>query len=310
MRCWHCTRRQAEDACDDVRDSYLRHRLACLSRSLLDPATWPYRDPALLEFHARFLAALHDDESGTTQMAALALEWAARTRRQSDQGRAACTSTTRLVDYRDDNRHLWSFIEAGDEEQSFDERLARTAVEDAGLPPRHYPEWDEATRCHRPDWVSVYDTLQPAGNPADIDALLARHAPVARHLKRLLDLLKPQDRTRLRYQEEGTELDLDVAVRALTDWRAGATPDPRIHMSTRTDGRDIAVLLLVDLSASVNDPVPGSDDTVLALSRAAAALLAWAISAIGRPARDRRLPLQHPARAALPAHQGLRRTVG
>jgi nitric oxide reductase NorD protein len=269
----------AEDACDDVRESCLRHRLACLSRSLLDPAH-PYRDPVLLEFHARFLAALQDDESGTKQMAALALEWAARTRRQSDQGAKLRFDDT-LVDYRDDNRHLWTFIEAGDEEQSFDERLARTAVEDAGLPPRHYPEWDEATRCHRPDWVSVYDTLQPAGNPADIDALLARHAPVARHLQRLLDLLKPQDRTRLRYQEEGTELDLDVAVRALADWRAGATPDPRIHMSTRTDGRDIAVLLLVDLSASVNDPVPGSDDTVLALSRAAAALLAWAISQLG-----------------------------
>ena len=36
-----------------------------------------------------------------------------------------------------------------------------------------------------------------------------------------------------------------MAVRALADWRAGAMPDPRIHMSTRTDGRDIAVLLLV-----------------------------------------------------------------
>ena len=192
-----------------------------------------------------------------------------------------CASTDTLVDYRDDNRHLWTFIEAGDEEQRSTSARPRSAVDDGGLPPRHYPEWDEATHSHRPDWVSVYDTLQPAGDPADIDALLARHAPVARHLKRLLDLLKPQDRTRLRYQEEGTELDLDVAVRALADWRAGAQPDPRIHMSTRTDGRDIAVLLLVDLSASVNDPLPGSDDTVLAVSRAAAALLAWAISQLG-----------------------------
>ena len=85
----------------------------------------------------------------------------------------------------------------------------------------------------------------------------------------------------MRYQEEGTELDLDVALRALGDWRAGATPDPRFQMSTRTDGRDIAVLLLVDLSASVNDAVPGSGESVLALSRAAAALLAWAISRLG-----------------------------
>jgi nitric oxide reductase NorD protein len=52
-----------------------------------------------------------------------------------------------------------------------------------------------------------------------------------------------------------------VAVRSISDWRAGAQPDPRIHMSTRTDGRDFAVLLLVDLSQSVNDALPGSDDT-------------------------------------------------
>ena len=104
---------------------------------------------------------------------------------------------------------------------------------------------------------------------------------MARHLKRLLDLLKPQDRTRLRHQEEGSELDLDAALRALTDWRAGAEPDPRFQMSTRTDGRDIAVLLLIDLSASVNDAVPGSDETVLSLSRAAVALLAGAIAALG-----------------------------
>ena len=270
----------AEDACDPARESCLRHRLACLSRALLDPAHG-YRDEALLAFVGRFAQALRDGESSTREMAGLALDWAARTRRQSDQSASVRFEDTQ-VDWRDDNRDLWTFIEARDEEESFDEqRRARGAIDDAGLPPRHYPEWDEAARCHRPDWVSVYDTLQPAGEPADVDALLARHAAVAKHLTRLLDLLKPQDRTRLRYQEEGTELDLDVALRALGDWRAGATPDPRFQMSTRTDGRDIAVLLLVDLSASVNDAVPGSGESVLALSRAAAALLAWAISRLG-----------------------------
>jgi hypothetical protein len=269
----------AEDACDPQREACLRHRLVCLSRALLD-AAHPYRDPALLEFRGRFHELLREGESSTRDMAALALEWAARTRRQSDQ-QAKMRFDDTVVHYRDDNRHLWIFIEAGDEEQQFDDRSSNSTVDDSALPPRHYPEWDEATGGYRPDWVSVYDTLQPAGDPADIDTLLARHAPVAKHLKRLLDLLKPQDRTRLRYQEEGTELDLDVAVRAITDWRAGAQPDPRIHMSTRTDGRDIAVLLLVDLSASVNDAVAGTDETVLSVSRAAVALLAWAISQLG-----------------------------
>ena len=269
----------AEDACEERRESGLRHRLVCLSRALLDDAHG-YRDPVLLEYRARFHDLLHASESSTREMSGLAVAWAARTRRQSDQ-LAKIRFADTVVSYRDDNRHLWAFIESGDEEEAFDAPRSTAVADDAIMPPRHYPEWDDATRSYRPDWASVYDTLQGAGDAAAIDALLARHAPVAKHLKRLLDLLKPQDRTRLRYQEEGTELDIDVAVRAITDLRAGAQPDPRIHMSTRTDGRDIAVLLLVDLSASVNDAVPGTDDTVLGVSRAAVALLAWAVSQLG-----------------------------
>lgn len=176
---------------------------------------------------------------------------------------------------------MWRFIEEGDEEQSFQQPPRRQRADDATLPPHHYPEWDASTRSHRPDWVSVYDTLQPAGQAGELDALLARHAPVARHLQRLLDLLKPQQRTRLRHQEEGVEIDLDVALRALVDWRVGAQPDSRIHQSTRTDGRDIAVLLLLDLSKSVNEACAQGEETVLSLSRAAAALLAWSISQLG-----------------------------
>ena len=270
-----------EDACDPVRESCLRHRLACLSRALLD-ARHAYRGATLIEFVRRFHEHLRDGDASTAAMAQLALEWAARTRRQSDQLAQVRFADTGVA-WRDDNRHLWTFIEDGDEEDTAPDAPRRAAPDDGGLPPRHYPEWDEAARTHRPDWVSVYDTLQPAGAAADIDALLARHAAEARHLLRLLDLLKPQERTRLRYQEEGAELDLDVALRALTDWRAGAKPDARIHMSTRTDGRDLAVLLLLDLSQSVNDPVSGAaaGETVLSLSRAAVALLAGAIAALG-----------------------------
>ena len=96
--------------------------------------------------------------------------------------------------------------------------------------------------------MSVYEALHPSGDASHIDALLARHAGLARQLQQLLDLLKPQNRVRIRYQEEGSELDLDVALRSLIDWRAGAQPDPRILMSHQPDSRSIAVLVLLDLS--------------------------------------------------------------
>ena len=271
-----------EGACDPATTSCLRHRLAMLSRALIDPAHG-YTDKDLLEFAGRFHESLADGESSTTEIASLALAYVARTRRQSDQFANVHFDDT-VIDYRDDNRHLWRFVEAGDEEESFDEeRRPEPGAKHQGLPPRHYPEWDQQSQTYRPDWVSLYEVLHPGGNAGDIDRLLQKHAMLARRLKRLLDLLKPQDRVRLRYQEEGSELDLEVAIRSLIDIKGGAPPETRINMSHRTDGRDIDVLLLLDLSESLNQKVRGSDQTVLQFSREAVSLLAWAIDCLGDP---------------------------
>jgi nitric oxide reductase activation protein len=222
-------------------------------------------------------------DSSTEEIAALALSYVAKTRLQSDQFAKVHFDDT-VVDYRDDNRQLWKFIEAGDEEESFDEkRKIEPGEEIQGLPPRHYPEWDYNSQTYRPDWASVYAALHPSGNAADIDRLLAKHAALAKRLKKMLDLLKPQDKVRIRYQEEGSELDLDVAIRSLIDFKGGATPDPRINMSHRTDGRDIAVMLLLDLSESLNEKAGGSDQTILELSQEAVSLLAWSIEKLGDP---------------------------
>ncbi len=272
-----------EGACDDKTTSCLRHRLAMLSRACLD-AQHGYTDPDLLEFTRRFHQALAAGASSTKDMGSLALSCVARIRRQSDQLPNVCFTDTE-VDYRDDNRHLWRFIEDSDDEDFFDdpEKSKKPAAEVQTLPPRHYPEWDCHSQTERPDWVSLYESLHPRGEAAHIDRLLEKHEALAKRLKRVLDLLKPQDKVRVRYQEEGSELDLDVAIRSLIDFKGGATPDPRINMSHRTDGRHIAVSLLLDLSESLNEKVAGGGQTILELSQEAVALLAWAIEHLGDP---------------------------
>ena len=271
-----------ETACDPETTSCLRHRMAMLSRALLDP-DHGYLDADLLDYVQRFHAIMAHGESSTKEIAALALSYVARTRRQSDQFARIHFDDT-VVDYRDDNRQLWKFIEAGDEEDAFDEqRKIEPGEEIHGLPPRHYPEWDYGSQTYRPDWACVYEALHPHGNASDIDRLLAKHGALAKRLKKMLDLLKPQDKVRIRYQEEGSELDLDVAIRSLIDFKGGATPDPRINMSHKTSGRDIAVMLLLDLSESLNEKAAGSNQTILELSQEAVSLLAWAIEKLGDP---------------------------
>jgi hypothetical protein len=272
----------AEDACDPELESGVRHRLTMLSRAILDPQH-PYKNPHIIEFAQRFHELMQHGESSTQEMADLAVAFGARTRRQSDQLAKTHFKDT-VVDYRDDNRQMWKFIEEGDEEEAFDEpRKIEPGEEIKGLPPRHYHEWDYLNQSYRPDWVSVYEALHPKGNAADIDSLLAKHAALAKRLKKMLDLLKPQDKVRIRYQEEGSELDLDVALRSLIDYKSGATPDPRINMSHKTSGRNIAVMVLLDLSESLNEKAAGSEQTVLELSQEAVSLLGWAIEKLGDP---------------------------
>ena len=271
-----------EGACDPATASCLRHRLAMLSRACIDPGH-AYADPTIRETADRFRTLLAAGPSSTAEMAGLALSYVARSRRPSDQFAQVFFDDTE-VDYRDDNRHLWTFIEDSDDEDFFDDPAKRNAPppEADALPPRRYPEWDAATQTFRPDWVSLYEALHPSGDAAEVDALLARHAVIAKQLQRLLDLVKPQDKVRVRFQEEGSELDLDVALRALVDLKSGAQPETRINMSHTTAGRDIAVLVLLDLSESLNDKA-ANGQTVLELSREAVSLLGWAIDRLGDP---------------------------
>ena len=272
-----------EGECGGEGVSCIRHRLAMLSYAILNP-NHGYQDKDILQTVEQFhqLMTSKGADSTTKDIVNIGLGYITRTRRQEDLAATVFFDNT-VVDYRDDNRRLWVYIEDGDEEEQFDRKPPKTDDQEEldALPPRHYPEWDYHSKSYRPDWVSLYESLHPSGNPAVIDKILEKHASLAKRLKQILDMLKPQHYVRIRYQEEGSELDLDVAIRSLIDFKSGAQPDPRINMSHRHDGRDIAVTLLLDLSASLEDTPAGATQSLLELSQEAVSLLAWAIDKLG-----------------------------
>jgi nitric oxide reductase NorD protein len=149
--------------------------------------------------------------------------------------------------------------------------------------PCHYPEWDYQVALHRPNWATVLEKRQPKGDPGIIEQILAEHKPVASRLRHIIDALQPRGLIRQRRREDGDEIDLDAAIRAMIDIRMGETPDPRINIRTIRKTRDLAVLVLLDLSESTNETLPGSDRAVIRLAREATALLAFAMEGIGDP---------------------------
>jgi len=54
-------------------------------------------------------------------------------------------------------------------------------------------------------------------------------------------------------------------------------------MSHRTDGRNVAVSLVLDLSQSLSEKAAGSQQTILELSQEAVSLLSWTIDQVGDP---------------------------
>ncbi|MGB1257048.1 MAG: nitric oxide reductase activation protein NorD, partial [Thiolinea sp.] len=149
--------------------------------------------------------------------------------------------------------------------------------------PFHYQEWDYQIQLHRPDWATVYERRQPKGDPDDIRAIMDDYKPVAHRIKQIIDLLSPQGVQRQRHLEDGDELDINAAVDAMIAMRMGEQPGTRITMRNVVNSRDLAVVVLLDLSESTNETMGGSDKTVLQLTREAATLVATAIEGIGDP---------------------------
>ena len=278
--------RPEPDACP-ADHSCIRHLLAMLSYALLDPGHG-YDDPMIEKYTARFAARMAADPHDVKIAPQLGVEWLAENYVHEFRLPKVWFRDT-VASYRDDNRYLWVFLEDTDDEDDFhSDHGARDAPRgpagpDEGLPPRHYPEWDHAAQSYRPDWVTLFERIQPGGDAAEIDRLLQKHALLVRRLKRIADVLKPQLRQRVRHQESGDELDLDMAVRAAIDLRMGIAPDTRVFQSHMRHGRDISMLLLLDLSESVKDTPPGASSTILHLTREATALLAETTQALNDP---------------------------
>lgn len=163
-----------------------------------------------------------------------------------------------------------------DDGTTFNDRPGREPL----APPVPYDEFDHTLQMMRPAWATVLERRAKPGDPAAADAILNRHRRVMDRLRHRLEAMRPQGLIRIRKREDGDELDLDAAVTAAIDTRLGRQPDPRVMMLRQRSTRDTAVLVLLDLSESTNDPAAGGE-TVLALTQAATVLLSEAIHRVG-----------------------------
>lgn len=136
---------------------------------------------------------------------------------------------------------------------------ATAEVADAAPVLARHPEWDRLIERHRADWTTVREQPPPNGDPAVAAVELARHREPIDRLRRLLRQRTLEQMIRLRGQPEGDALDLEMAVRSAVAMRCGQPPERDVHRTTRRLRQSLAVLILLDLSASMNDAVPAAE---------------------------------------------------
>jgi nitric oxide reductase NorD protein len=280
--------------------------LARLSRALIDP-NYADDDAWIEKGRALFYAAADDwrDPAISRRIGGLLGNDLGQMRMQFNPKTYVAEPS-----YRDDNLGLWAFPDTPPDSDA-DETLldaarvtqsdtepprnapdsgpgapadsARPAApsDETGTPLATYPEWDYAIRQHRVHWTTLRDYPVRQGHQAVIDDIITKYAPLAHRLEALIRTAQVSRPHRLRRQAEGDALDLDACIAATISRRHGEAPDPLIHSRTERRHRDLATLLLLDVSHSTNDRLPHSDATVLALERAAAALLGDAMAGIG-----------------------------
>lgn len=146
-----------------------------------------------------------------------------------------------------------------------------------------YPEWDVRTGTYLPAHTRVLASrLEPSDDtPAFRDD--PRAAARIRAVKRQFEALRP-GRILTSGHLDGDDLDMDRAVRARVDFSATGETEERVWLQNRTEKRDLAVSILLDVSRSTEAAVPGHGHggrSVIDIEREALAALAWGLDACG-----------------------------
>lgn len=144
-----------------------------------------------------------------------------------------------------------------------------------------YKEWDCHMGDYLPDYVRITDRMNTE-NPGDFYAeTLQNNYRLVQEIRRAFEMLRPEDLTILRRWMEGDEFDYRALLDFALDRKAGITPSDRLYIKRIKQQRDVAVLLLTDLSRSTSNAVFASEYSVIDIEKQAIVLFCEALQVLG-----------------------------
>lgn len=113
----------------------------------------------------------------------------------------------------------------------------------------YYDEWDYRRRHYRKDWCELRERDMLLSDEKAVDAILYKYSHLIRDIRKSFEALRG-DNKMLRRQANGDDIDIDAVVESFADVREGNEMTDRLFIKPGRLERNLAVVLMVDLSGS------------------------------------------------------------
>jgi nitric oxide reductase NorD protein len=127
-----------------------------------------------------------------------------------------------------------------------------------------YKEWDYHRQHYRKNWCVLREMDVYPQAESFVTQTLQRYQGLVKHLRRTFEALRGEDKW-LKAQPNGDEIDLDAVVTAYADAKQGLEMTNRLFVKMQKEERNIAVMLMVDMSGSTKGWINDAEREALVL---------------------------------------------
>ena len=144
-----------------------------------------------------------------------------------------------------------------------------------------YREWDNNLSDYKLEWCLVRQRLAKDDPNLFVAEVRQRLDGIIKLIRRQFMQLKPERFRKYRAQPTGDGLDIDALVEAMVDMYSGSHLTENVYIRRDKRIRDVAVLFLMDLSASTEEKVNGR--RIIDIQKEAMVLMAEALDSLQDP---------------------------
>jgi nitric oxide reductase NorD protein len=127
-----------------------------------------------------------------------------------------------------------------------------------------YNEWDYHRKHYRKNWCVLREKDVYPQPESFVTKTLQRHQGLVKHLRRTFEALRGEDKL-LKAQPNGEDIDLEALVTAYADAKHGLEMTNRLFVKMQKEERNIAVMLMVDMSGSTKGWINDAEREALVL---------------------------------------------